>query len=670
MKKILFSISFFLLCQHFIKAQQQVLTAVELIPQTSITVTSPGATTEVYPGSLITCNWTCNSDIRFGSLVNVLLVTQAQRSDLLAKMSRMGNLVPLDSISRVFVIKSRTDAYGVCYWDVPTTLAQGNYAVVVSAGGGKLGVGPVFTVNSIPSIPNILNYYPTEKGTVFGGTITFTGRDIKPEAVQVFIGTNPLEILSATEGQVVAKISGTQSGPLKIGHGQPSNTVTLENNFRPIGQPIITGVQPDNITIGTEVTVTGTSLDFVEFKKHTLQKIDSLTTLDFRNITPSNSFSSENTLFDYILLEPGADMPFTNVVVANRQAFKKEWKDGNSDNSSFKGTNAERLKKIRSYKTLGPKLIGIEKSSYRINGDGTKITFIVNDAFQAVDSINAKYQYGNNVEDGYFFHFYPSSRKDKCTWKLKFVTVDGLQQVISPNLHLKWAPLPPTLEPPIPPLHFIKIEGQSDSTNFVLVKPGLYPSTINIIGKGFKGAVVKLNKTVLASYLLGETVDGVSRTTDKDGNQKLQVAIPYSANSGHIEISNGGRTIRIPQKIIIVPEPRITSISHTNSVPVNTDITIRGFDFVAPAEAKGISFFWNVPSHLINGFTYKVVSSDQNTHVFRIEMAPGTPVVRNIPGVGNVSVFGGGANSLKFQLQLRQSNQSESIKYYDFFLTQ
>ena len=84
MKKILFSISVFLMCQHFIKAQQQVLTAVELIPQTSITVTSPGATTGVYPGSLITCNWTCNSDIRFGSLVNVLLVTQAQRSDLLA----------------------------------------------------------------------------------------------------------------------------------------------------------------------------------------------------------------------------------------------------------------------------------------------------------------------------------------------------------------------------------------------------------------------------------------------------------------------------------------------------------------------------------------------------------------------------------------------------------
>ncbi|MGB3090885.1 MAG: hypothetical protein WBB20_13030, partial [Chitinophagaceae bacterium] len=169
MKKILFSISVFLLCQHFIKAQQQVLTAVELIPQTSITVTSPGATTEVYPGSLITCNWTCNSDIRFGSLVNVLLVTQAQRSDLLAKMSRMGNLVPLDSISRVFVIKSRTDAYGVCYWDVPTTLAQGNYAVVVSAGGGKLGVGPVFTVNSIPPMPNIVDYSPKGKGNVFGG---------------------------------------------------------------------------------------------------------------------------------------------------------------------------------------------------------------------------------------------------------------------------------------------------------------------------------------------------------------------------------------------------------------------------------------------------------------------------------------------------------------------
>ena len=670
MKKIIFSISFFLLCQNFINAQQQVLTAVERIPLTAITVTSPGATTTVYPGSLITCTWTCTNDIPFGARVKVLLVSQAQRTDLLAKMSRMRNIVPVDSIGRILFIKTSTDAYSTCYWDVPTTLAPGNYAVVVSHATGKLGVGPVFAVNSIPSIPNIINYYPTEKGTVFGGTITFTGRDIKPEAVQVFIGTNPLEILSATEGQVVAKISGTQAGPLKIGHGQPSNTVTLENNFRPIGQPIITGVQPLNITNGTEVTVTGTSLDFVELKRHTLFEVDSTTKLDKKKedeYLPKNIFSSGDFRFNYFLADQTVESAFKEELPRARKNYidkRKAFIDTRPGPEAI-------IKMDSGYRTLGPSLISIEEGSYKVNKDGTKITFTVKSASQSIDKIHRDLFDGPfNITT--FFMFGPESEtKNSSSWKLKFVTVDGRQQVISPNLVLRWTPPPPTQEPPPPPLNFIKIEGQNDSNNCVLVRPE-QPSIIYIVGKGLKDAVVKLNRTVLTTYLHGETVNGKYQTTDNEGNQKLQVSVPYSASSGFIEISNRGQTIKIPQKIIIVPLPRITSISHTTSVPVNTDITIRGFDFVAPAEAKGISFLWRFSGNFDPGFTYKVVSSDQNTHVFRIEMAPGTPVVRRVTGIGNnVSVFGGGPGSLKFQLQLRPSdNRSPEIKYYDFFLTQ
>ena len=663
MKKILGSIFIFLLCLHFTNAKHQLLTLFERVPQTSITVTSPTATTNVYPGSVITCTWTCTNEIPFGSRVKVLLVSQAQRTDLLAKMSRSNNIVPVDSIDRVLFIKTSTDAYSTCYWDVPTNLAQGSYAVVVSHATGKLGVGAIFTVNAIAPTPNIIDYSPKEKGSVFGGTISFTGRDIKPEAVQVFIGTTPLEIVSATEGKVVAKISGTQSGALKIGHGLPSNTITLENNFRPIGVPTITSVEPKNVTKGTVVTVTGVNLDSVIMLKNTLKS----------KITNNFLTSLENS-DDFLLLPNEAS--FLNELTKSRDERRSRFANPNSCSEKFNGG----FREVEPY--VGPVIFKIEKGSLVNSSDGTKISFTVGEAYQTFDRCssgnpNARFNFEGNI---YGTLSYLPPKENKVDGVLRFGSMDGKQAVVSPPLKLTWRPgqiiekgTNNTYSPPTTagPLQIVNIPALTDSTNFITVTPE-QTAWLKIVGKGLDSATVKLGgKIISAGLLLNMNRAGKPFYIGEDGNEVLIAQVPYSATSGFLEISNKGVTINIPQKLIIVPVPRVTSISHTTSVPINTDITIQGFDFIAPAEAKGVSINWRFLGVFPSGFSYKAVSSDQNTHVFRIEMAPGTAIARNIPGIGNnVSVFGGGQGSLKFQIQLRQSNQSQSIKYYDFYLTQ
>jgi hypothetical protein len=217
------------------------LSIIFLHAQPVINITAPAAGIRVFSSTQVPLVWTQQGFPR-PLVASALLLTEANRTDLLATIRRLGaGNVPLDSIRRNRVINNEFFIIAGVTWSVSATQPPGNYAIVIRAADGTLGVGSLFTVYPTAILPTISNYAPKATGSINGGTITFTGTNITPEAVEVFIGSHQLEIKSATNVQVVATISGTQQGPLKIGHGLPSNTLTLENNFIPENTALIVG---------------------------------------------------------------------------------------------------------------------------------------------------------------------------------------------------------------------------------------------------------------------------------------------------------------------------------------------------------------------------------------------------------------------------------------------
>jgi len=680
MKNLKLSILFILLSINTMVAQviQQSTGTGTTITAASISITSPVAANRVYQGSLTRCTWSHTNDLAFGTRVSVMLLTKAQRTDLVAKMQRFGNnILPVDSIQNTLGIAS-ADVNSGCDWNVSATQATGDYAIVVRHQTGKLGVGPVFRVSpSALQAPNILNYSPKEKGSVFGGTITFTGRGILPEAVQVFIGTEKLKIISASSGQVVAAISGTSAGPLKIGLGLPVNTVTLEANFRPVGVPEITDVQPRGVLVGTEVTVTGKNLDYVSLRKNSFQVHQISSGIRALGKDPATFLSL-----------PHEDQWIKKLLdLKNQAAMINECNKGYD--TLLDGTVREYFKQ---HIIAGPKLINIDTGTFRISQNGTKITFKVAGLFKTLFALCNQ---GKVMPQGMGVYDYidpigggaPSndliSLKDS---ELRFSSSAGDGIVISPYITLRQGSIASTagsgvVQPaPSSRLSILKVNsgGELNASNnavrIFLPVQGINNGSghIDIIGKGLHNAVVKLGGTVMVSgSQTFANENGTFGFSDKDGNEVLSAVIPTSTESGILEVSKGGVSIKFPTKIIIVPEPRVTSASPGPAIPVNTDITLTGFDFKVPPEARGITYEWAITKQFPQGFTFRQVSSTTNSFTFRIEMAPGTPTMRNIQGIGNnVSVFGNGEGALQFQLQLRHVEGNSSFISYDLYLTQ
>lgn len=109
-------------------------------------------------------------------------------------------------------------------------------------------------------IPRVTSYDP-RNGVSRGGRITFSGTNFLADRVMVCIGDIRLETVSSSANQLVVQApQDLITGALMISHGTGDSNYVLEENFRIIGDPVITSIQPTSFRPGDRVTVRGSDL--------------------------------------------------------------------------------------------------------------------------------------------------------------------------------------------------------------------------------------------------------------------------------------------------------------------------------------------------------------------------------------------------------------------------
>lgn len=144
--------------------------------------------------------------------------------------------------------------------EVPANAQSGQITVTKE---GKIGVGPVFTVTSVPAIPFIASVDPASAPR--NATITIKGGNFSTP-LTVATGGTYFSVTSVTADQIIAKVpDNIEFGDHQlqvVQGGKPSNSVPFEVS----GIPAITSLSITEGTPGTMVTITGNQFNSTENK--------------------------------------------------------------------------------------------------------------------------------------------------------------------------------------------------------------------------------------------------------------------------------------------------------------------------------------------------------------------------------------------------------------------
>jgi hypothetical protein len=109
-------------------------------------------------------------------------------------------------------------------------------------------------------IPRVTGY-DVQNGVSKGGRITFNGTNFLTDRIVVCLGDIRLETVSSSTNQLVVQAPQELiAGPLMISHGTSDSNYVLEENFRTIGDPVVTAIEPESFRTGDLVTVRGSDL--------------------------------------------------------------------------------------------------------------------------------------------------------------------------------------------------------------------------------------------------------------------------------------------------------------------------------------------------------------------------------------------------------------------------